>query len=77
MILYFNHYKNNNVYGFVVYLYGTSYIMELVRKAFANIGGLGTCRLVTIPYTPPAQMLSSFDKENLEAQYGLLKATFY
>ena len=70
-----DHYKNNNVYGFVVYLCGTNYIMELVRKAFANIGGLGTCRLVTIPYTPPAQMLSSFDKQNLEAQYGLLKAT--
>jgi len=70
-----DHYKNNNIYGSVVYLCANTYIRDLVVKSYKNIGGLGTCRLLCIPYTAPAQMLSTFSKEDLEAQYGLMKAT--
>lgn len=70
-----DHYRNNNIYGFVVYLCGNPYIVELVRKAFQSIGGLGTCRLITLDYKAPAQALQSFSKEDLEAQYALLKTT--
>lgn len=70
-----NHYKNNHIYGGVVYLCGTDYIAKLVRQAFFNVGGLGTCKLLVIPYTPPAQMLSDFSLETLTAQYGLLLST--
>jgi len=69
------HYKNNNIYGGVVYLCGNNYISEQVKKAFYNVQGLGNCRLIIIPYAPPAQMLSNFSLDDLTAQYGLLKST--
>ena len=69
------HYKNNNIYGTVIYLCGNRYIVDLLLKAKENIGGLGTCKLAIIPYSPPAQLLSSFEKDTLEAQYGIIKAT--
>lgn len=69
------HYKNNNIYGTVIYLCGTKYIYSLVKAAEETIGGLGTCKLAAIKYDPPAQMLSSFDKASLAAQYGILNAT--
>lgn len=69
------HYRDNNIYGGVVYLCGSTYISEQVRKAAYNVGGLGKCKLYTIPYTPPAQMLSNFSLGDLTAQYGLLKTT--
>ena len=69
------HYKNNTIYGCVVYFCGNNYIAETVRKAYSEAGGLGTCRLFVIPYSPPAQMLSSFSLDDLTSQYGLLKTT--
>ena len=71
------HYKNNNIYGGVIYLCSKANpnIAELIRKSYENVGGLGTCKLYMMPYNPPAQMLSTFDSDHLDAQYGLLKAT--
>lgn len=69
------HYKNNDIYGYVVYLHGNNNIKDLIRRAMFDVGGLGTCKLLCIPYNPPAQLLSDFSLETFTAQYGLLVST--
>ena len=68
-------YKNNLIYGRLFYLCGNARIAKLVKTAYQNVGGLGTCRLFIIPFVAPAQRISNFNAEEEKAQKVMLKLT--
>lgn len=68
-------YKNNLIYGKLFYLCGNARIAKLVKTAYQNVGGLGTCRLFIIPFIAPAQRISNFNAIEEEAQKTMLKLT--
>jgi len=67
------HYKNNIKFGKLYYLCGSTRIMTLVKNAFDEVGGLGTCKLFIVPVIPPAQSLEAFSKEDNIKQSKLLR----
>lgn len=68
-------YKNNKIYGYVLYLCGNNYIVEQVKKAYKEIGGLGTCRLFVAPWTAPAQRITNYSAKEEIAYRKLLDST--
>ena len=58
-------YRNNLTFGCLFYLCATNGIANLVRKAYINIGGLGTCRLFIVPYVAPAQKIYDVKQDEL------------
>ena len=48
---------------------------KLVRDAFDVVGGLGSCELYLLPYTPPAMQLSNYSISDEEEQGKLLLKT--
>lgn len=64
-------YKDNMVFGFLLYLCGNNYIVEQVKKAYKEAGGLGTCRLFVAPWTAPAQRITNYSVKE-EAAYKML-----
>lgn len=68
-------YKNNLIYGKLFYLCGNARIAKLVKTAYQNVGGLGTCRLFIVPFIAPAQRISNFNMKEEEAQKTMLKLT--
>ena len=64
-------YKDNMVFGFLLYLCGNNYIVEQVKKAYKEAGGLGTCRLFVAPWTAPAQRITNYSAKE-EAAYKML-----
>lgn len=70
-----NLYKNNLVYGYVLYLCGNNKIVEKVKKAYKEVGGLGTCRLFVAPWTAPAQRITNYSDKEEKAFKILLKST--
>lgn len=70
-----NSYKNNLVYGNLLYLCGNNYIVEQVKKAYQDIGGLGTCKLFVAPWAAPAQRITNYSYKEEEAYKQLLDTT--
>lgn len=68
-------YKNNLVYGYVLYLCGNNYIVEQVKKAYKEADGLGTCRLFVAPWTAPAQRITNYTAKEESAYKMLLDST--
>ena len=68
-------YKNNLIYGKLFYLCGNARIAKLVKTAYKNVGGLGTCRLFIVPFVAPAQRISNFNAIEENAQKTMLKLT--
>lgn len=68
-------YKNNLVYGYVLYLCGNNSIVEKVKKAYKDVGGLGTCRLFVAPWKAPAQRITNYSREDEKAIKILLKSS--
>lgn len=68
-------YKNNLVYGYVLYLCGNNNIVEKVKKAYADAGGLGTCKLFVAPWTAPAQRITNYSEKEEKSIKVLLKST--
>lgn len=68
-------YKNNLVYGYVLYLCGNNTIVEKVKKAYKKAGGLGTCKLFVAPWTAPAQRITNYSDKEEKAFRILLKST--
>ena len=66
-------YKNNNRFGKLFYLCSSVRISESIRKAYKEVGGLGTCELFIIPFTSPSMKLLNFDYEDYKQQGTLLK----
>lgn len=58
-----NNYKDNPVYGELYYLCGNATIADKVRKAFMRAEGLGSCKLFLVPYTTPAQLVTTLVQE--------------
>jgi hypothetical protein len=70
-----NSYKNNLIYGYLIYLCGNNYIVEQVKKAYKEAGGLGTCRLFVAPWTAPAQRITNYSAKEEQAYKMLLDST--
>lgn len=68
-------YKSNLIYGKLFYLCASTRIIKMVTEAYKAVGGLGTCRLFTVPFLPPAQRLSNFGLEDETTQKTMLKLT--
>lgn len=68
-------YKNNLVYGYVLYLCGNNAIVESVKKAYMDAGGLGTTRLFVAPWTAPAQRISNYSEKEEKSFKLMLKST--
>ena len=68
-------YKNNLIYGYVLYLCGNNNIVEKVKRAYKEAGGLGTCRLFVAPWTAPAQRITNYSAKEERAFKILLKST--
>lgn len=68
-------YKNNLIYGYVLYLCGNNYIVEQVKNAYRDAGGLGTCKLFVAPWTAPAQRISNYTAKEENAYRQLLDST--
>lgn len=68
-------YKNNLVYGYVLYLCGNNTIVEKVKKAYKEAGGLGATRLFVAPWTAPAQRITNYSTVEENAMKTLIKAT--
>lgn len=68
-------YKNNLVYGYVLYLCGNNTILERVKKAYKEAGGLGTCKLYVAPWVAPAQRINNYSVEDESAFKTLLRST--
>ena len=68
-------YKDNIKFGTLLYFCGTARIARMVREAFDVVGGLGTCELFLLPYTPPAMKLSNYSIHDEEEQGKLLLKT--
>ena len=68
-------YKNNLIYGFLVYLCGNNYIVEQVKKAYKEAGGLGTCKLYVAPWVAPAQRITDYSIVEETAYRNLLSLT--
>jgi hypothetical protein len=68
-------YKNNLIYGYVLYLCGNNNIVEKVKRAYKEAGGLGTCRLFVAPWTAPAQRITNYSVKEERAFKILLKST--
>ena len=68
-------YKNNIKFGKLFYLCLTPRITRLVKDAFNRIGGLGTCQLYTLPYTPPSMEIANFSREDEILQQDLLDSS--
>ena len=68
-------YKNNLVYGYVLYLCGNNTIVEKVKRAYKEAGGLGTCRLFVAPWAAPAQRITNYSETEENAYKLLLKTT--
>jgi hypothetical protein len=65
-------YKNNNKFGKLFYLVGTAQIGDSVRQAFNEVGGLGSCELYVVPFTPPTLELGNFTYEDEQKQLDLI-----
>lgn len=70
-----NNYKNNIKFGKVFYLCGSLKVAKLVKDAFKNVKGLGSCELYLMPFTAPAQRLKDYSIENDKKQSKLLIQT--
>lgn len=68
-------YKDNIKFGTLLYFCGTARIARMVRDAFDTVGGLGSCELYLLPYTPPAMQLSNYSISDEEEQGKLLLQT--
>jgi len=68
-------YKDNLIYGYVLYLCGNNYIVEKVKNAYKEIGGLGNCRLFVAPWTAPAQRITNYSAKEESAYKMLLDST--
>ena len=68
-------YKDNIKFGTLLYFCGTARIARMIREAFDVVGGLGTCELFLLPYTPPAMKLSNYSIHDEEEQGKLLLRT--
>ena len=68
-------YKNNLIYGTVIYLCGNNAIVEKVKKAYQEAGGLGRCRLFVAPWRAPAQRITDYSSREETAYKQLLSAT--
>ena len=65
-------YKNNLIYGTLIYLCANSAIREAVEQAYHNVG-LGSCRLLCLNYTSPAQALQDMADAELAKQEAIEK----
>ena len=65
-------YKNNIKFGKLFYLCGTQYIARLIKEAFQEIGGLGTCELYLIPFKAPSMDIGNFTYADEVTQFELL-----
>ena len=70
-----DNYKNNLIYGTLIYLCANGKIREAVIDAYNKLGGLGSCRLLVIPYTSPAQELQDMADKELETQQKIQKVS--
>ena len=70
-----NLYKNNLVYGYVLYLCGNNNIVESVKRAYQEAGGLGTTRLFVAPWAAPAQRMTNYSKKEEEAMKIMINST--
>lgn len=70
-----NNYKNNIKFGKLFYLCGNLRIAKLIKDAFNNVKGLGSCELYLMPFTAPAQRLRDYSIENDKEQGKLLLQT--
>lgn len=68
-------YEDNLIYGYVLYLCGNNSIVEKVKTAYKDIGGLGTCRLFIAPWTAPAQRITNYSAKEETAYRMLLDST--
>lgn len=68
-------YKNNLVYGYVLYLCGNNYIVEQVKKAYKEAGGLGSCKLYVAPWAAPAQRIQNYSMKEEQAYKKLISTT--
>lgn len=68
-------YKNNLIYGYLIYLCGNNNIVEKVKNAYKEIGGLGTCKLFVAPWTAPAQRISNYSAKEEKSFKILLNST--
>lgn len=68
-------YRNNLIYGYVLYLCGNNRIVEQVKKAYKEADGLGTCRLFVAPWTAPAQRITNYSAKEEQAYRQLLDST--
>ena len=61
-------YKDNIKFGKLFYLCGSQRIAKLVKDAFKNVQGLGSCEMYLLPFTAPQQRLQDYTlKENQES----------
>ncbi len=68
-------YRNNMIYGYVLYLCGNNNIVEKVKNAYRDAGGLGTCKLYVAPWTAPAQRITNYTAKEEAAYRQLLDST--
>jgi len=70
-----NNYKNNIKFGKLFYLIGSKRIAKLIKDAYKKVGGLGSCELFLVPFTPPAMKLDNYTIEDEQAQRVLIQET--
>jgi hypothetical protein len=66
-------YKDNIKFGKLFYLCGNNRIARLIKDAFKEVKGLGTCELYILPFTPPALRLTDYSLQDEENQKSLIK----
>lgn len=69
-------YKDNLIYGSVLYLCGNNSIVTKVKEAYQRAGGLGSCKLLVAPWAAPAQRIKTYSYEEEKANEQLISTTF-
>lgn len=66
------HYKNNTKFGKLFYLCRIPRISQMVKDAFKDVQGLGTCELYILPFVPPAQRLQNYSAADEKNKSNLI-----
>ena len=68
-------YKNNIKFGKLFYLCASQRISRMIKEAFQRAGGLGTCELYILPFTPPSMRLENFTAQDESDQLELFNTS--
>lgn len=68
-------YKNNIVFGKLIYLCASANIKQKVIEAYKEVKGLGTCKLYVVDYNSPAQRMENYSPEDEEARKTMIHLT--